>query len=115
MKSTTTFELVLVAFPFSDLSTKKKRPCLVLKSYDVRKLGTYLVVCMVTSQLEGLHFPGDLILTGWREAGLPKPSLVRVSKLVTIEESLVLKRLGQLNVADAKSLRAIWKDFAQVD
>lgn len=111
MKSTTTFDLILVPFPFSDLSSTKKRPCLVIQRHDVRKLGTYLTVAMVTSQVEGLSFPGDVSIQGWNEAGLPKPSLIRLSKLVTIEESLALKRLGKLVPTDQKSVRQSWREL----
>jgi hypothetical protein len=38
-------------------------------------------------------------------AGLPKPSLVRVAKLVTVDESMLLKRLGALSKSDRASVR----------
>src|SRR5450756_2222244 len=33
---------------------------------------------MITSQLTGIHFPGDTPIAHWQNAGLPKPSLVRL-------------------------------------
>jgi mRNA interferase MazF len=111
MKSITTFDLVLIPFPFSDLSSTKRRPCLVVRRFDVRKLGAYLVVCMVTSQLDGIKFPGDMVIQDWEEAGLPKPSLARFMKLVSIEEGLALKRLGKLSAGDQKSARANWAEM----
>ena len=111
MKSITTFDVVLVPFPFSDLSSAKRRPCVVFKHYEVKKLGDYLCLGMITSQLEGLHFPGDVSLKDWSGAGLPKPSLVRIGKLVTIEQSLVQKKLGTLKPADQVLLQKAWKEF----
>lgn len=111
MKSTTTFDLVLVPFPFSDLSSTKKRPCLVIKRYEVRKLGAFLIASMITSQLEGFSFPGDLRIRDWKEAGLPKPSLIRLGKVVSIEESIVLKKLGKLSTFDQKAIRENWNEF----
>lgn len=51
---------------------------------------------MVTSQLSGLAFPGDTVLAKWTEAGLPKPSLVRLAKVVAVDGSLIRKKLGTL-------------------
>lgn len=104
MKSTTLFDVILVPFPFADLSTKKRRPCLVLARVTPKRLPRHFVVCMVTSQLDGVAFEHDHVLRDYAAAGLPKPSLVRVAKLVTIEETLLLKRLGALSKADRASV-----------
>jgi len=60
---------------------------------------------MVTSQLNGLSFPGDTLLDRWREAGLPKPSMVRLAKVVTVEHSLIRKKLGTVQGVDQEALR----------
>ncbi len=61
---------------------------------------------MVTSRLDGIAFAQDHLLADYAAAGLPKPSLVRVAKLVTIEQSVVLKRLGALSERDRASIRS---------
>ena len=66
---------------------------------------------MVTSQLSGLAFPGDTVLAKWSEAGLPKPSLVRLAKVVTVDRSLVRKKIGTVQQADRKVIR---RQFRQV-
>ncbi len=105
MKSTTLFDVVLVPFPFADLSTNKRRPCLVLARVTPKRLPRHFIVCMVTSQLDGVVFEHDHVLGDYAVAGLPKPSLVRVAKLVTIEETMLLKRLGALSKGDRASVR----------
>jgi hypothetical protein len=60
---------------------------------------------MITSQLDGVVFEHDHVLGDYAAAGLPKPSLVRVAKLVTIEESMLLKRLGALSKSDRASVQ----------
>jgi mRNA interferase MazF len=109
MKSITTFDLILVPFPFSDLSAVKKRPCLVLERYEVKRLGSFLVVCMVTSQVDGLSFPGDVPIKEWELAGLPKASLVRLGKIVTLEQSMTLRKLGALEPKDRQATRKAWQ------
>jgi len=60
---------------------------------------------MVTSQLDGVVFPGDTRFSKWREAGLPKPSMVRLAKVVTVERSLIRKKLGTVHASDKSAIR----------
>ncbi|MFN0169736.1 MAG: type II toxin-antitoxin system PemK/MazF family toxin [Bryobacteraceae bacterium] len=109
----TPFSLVLLPFPFTDLSANKQRPCLVLVNFRPFGLGRHSIVAMVTSQLTGLTFPGDTQISAWVAAGLPK-SLVRLAKVVTVEESLIRKRLGQLQLADQMAIRVNFESLFAV-
>jgi mRNA interferase MazF len=106
MKSTTPFDVVLIPFPFADLSTNKRRPCLVLARLTPKGLPRHFVVCMITSQLAGVSFEHDHVLGDYALAGLPKPSLVRVAKLVTVDQSVLLKKLGALSPRDRAKVRS---------
>jgi hypothetical protein len=55
--------------------------------------------------LDGVVFEHDHVLGEHAVASLPKPSLVRVAKLVTVEETMLLKRLGALSKRDRASVR----------
>jgi mRNA interferase MazF len=111
----TPFDLVLVPFPFTDLTTTKQRPCLILSAFQPKGLDEHFVVAMVTSNLAGLIFPGDTRLTKWSEAGLPKPSIVRLAKVVTVERSLIRRTLGSLQGGDRQSIRRQFRQvFAEV-
>jgi mRNA interferase MazF len=101
----TLFDVVLLPFPFTDSSTTKQRPCLVLAAFHRSGFADLALVAMITSQMNGYTLPGDTQLTKWKEASLLKPSLVRLAKIVTIERSLVRKRLGRLATADQKAIR----------
>lgn len=100
----TPFEIVLIPFPFADLSATKRRPCLVLSSFRPRSLGEHVIVAMITSQVRAPLFPHDVMLQDWQKAGLPLESLVRLSKVVTIESSLVVKSLGKLTKPDRNKI-----------
>ncbi len=105
-ESMTVFDVVLVPFPFTDLSSSKQRPCLVLAPIKVSRLGDLFVVAMMTSQVVSRAFPNDVALKDWKGAGLPKPTLVRLSKVVTVEAKLIRKRLGVLAADDKSATRA---------
>lgn len=115
MKSITPFDVALVPFPFADLSTSKRRPCLVLAMLAPKRLPRHYVVCMITSQLDGLAFEYDHQLEDFSTPGLPKPSLVRVAKLVAIEQAMLLKRLGKLAAPDREQVRQKLRHLFQLE
>ncbi len=108
MMSIISFDIILVPFPFTDLSRSKKRPCLVLVKIEAPKLEPLFVVSMITSQVHGLQIPFDVHLENYQKANLPKPSLVRLSKLVTLDHSMIEKKLGHLSERDTKQVKAVF-------
>jgi mRNA interferase MazF len=102
----TPFDVVLLPFPFTDLSSTKQRPGLILAALKPRGLPAHYVIAMITSQVSGVSFPGDAKLQAYAKAGLPKPSLARLAKVVTIEESLIRRKLGRLDATDRKLVAA---------
>lgn len=101
MPSTTTYrkgDVVLLIFPFSDLSTAKRRPALIV-SPNSSNSGSDVVVAYITSQMSSYSAGRDVILHGWNSAGLPKPSLVRM-KFATLDKVLIIRKLGELKSAD---------------
>lgn len=85
-------EIVLIPFPYTNLSTTKRRPVLVLRPADT--FGDFLAVA-VTSQT-GHQDAVPLIQADFQEGILPKPSYVRTSKLYTLNERIIIHRFGAL-------------------
>jgi mRNA interferase MazF len=86
-------DIVLLPFPFTDLSASKKRPVVILKVPNFQ--GDFLAV-QITSQSgyeNSLVLHQDDFILGF----LPKISFVRLDKLVTLNESLVIQRIGKLS------------------
>jgi hypothetical protein len=72
----------------------------MLAVFQPKGLSEHYVVAMVTSRLNGVLFPVDTWFAKWREAGLPKASMVRLAKVVTVERSLIRKKLGTVQASD---------------
>lgn len=100
-----TGDIVLVKFPFTNLKNQKKRPALVLNTTHYAKSLDLVIVAMITSKLDGLSLEGDVQMTDWKESNLLHPSLVRLSKIATLDSDLIEKQLGALTLKDEKKVR----------
>ena len=101
-------DIVLIPVPFSDLTTLKRRPALVL-SCDARlRRGDDVVVAAVTSQSSHAPCRVPIAAKDLEEGALPLLSWVRADKLYTLSSRIVLKRFGRLRPeASAKVLAQI--------
>lgn len=107
----TPFDVVLVPFPFSDLSAVKMRPCLILCVLRPKGLVPHYVVSMMTSSMARIPFPQDVILEEWKKAGLPKKTIVRLAKLVTLDASLIRRKIGRITSNDRRLVQASFKQL----
>jgi mRNA interferase MazF len=92
-------DVVVVPFPFTDLTTSKQRPALVV-SPDSLNLSTQdVMIAALTSHVTGGPGPFDLVVSGQElaAAGLMKPSVIKLGKLVTIHGGLIRKKIGALS------------------
>jgi mRNA interferase MazF len=113
MPSTTRYrrgDIVLVSFPFTDLSSSKRRPALVISPDAFNQASQDVVLAAITSQgLEdgGLTIePGDCI-----DGILPKPSVVKPAKLFTMHTTLVLKKICALGPDKLSAVLAEIRQF----
>lgn len=112
MKSTMIYEkwdIVLLPFPFTDLTSSKKRPALIVspKQYNSQ---FDVIVAFITSKMDLDYREGDYRILNWEKANLPKPSMLRM-KLATIDKAIILKQLGVLVSEDRENFTKIIQDF----
>jgi mRNA interferase MazF len=93
-----TWDVVRVPFPYIERPVLQHRPALVVAPADVAGAYGLLWVAMVTSATHR-HWPGDVVVSDLREAGLPIASIVRPAKLATIEAGIA-EWIGRLPVPD---------------
>lgn len=91
-------DIILLSFPFTDLKGKKIRPALVLVVSDLD-----VIVAFITTQFKWQN-SYDILLEPNDLNGLKKTSLVRVSKITTIDKDLILGKLGQLDSFDMQKI-----------
>jgi len=85
--------IILVPFPFTDLTGNKVRPALIISK---GKVGEDVVVVFVTSQtkLRGNHLVN---LTPDQENGLKTTSKIVCSKIATLDAKIVLGEIGLIS------------------
>jgi mRNA interferase MazF len=94
-------EIYICRFPFTAGAASKARPALVL--FD---LGADALICRITSAAKSTAL--DVAIADWAAAGLFKPSIARLDRLVTAEKSLLHVRHGELSAADSEAIRTAW-------
>ena len=106
-------DLVLVPIPFTDLSSARRRPVIVLSS-DAYNQSTQdmVVVAMTTNLTPGPH---RFVLTSADlESGqLNRPGCVRVDKIYTLSQALVVQTFARVNLATLMRIRQILADLTQ--
>lgn len=101
-------DIVLITFPFTDLSGTKLRPAIVLFQND-----TDVTVCFITSKLDWKE-AFDITLNPSIENGLRKKSLIRVAKIATLDKSFAKGLLGRLTQQELSLLNKKLKELLQL-
>ena len=91
-------DIVLIAFPFTDLTGKKLRPAIILIENPLD-----LTVCFITSQINWQEST-DILITPSAENGLRKKSLIRTGKIATLDRVLAKGLLGRLSAKQIEDL-----------
>ena len=89
-------DVVVVPFPFSDLSTAKKRPALVIAPLA----GDDVILCQITSKTVADGYAISVTSGDFAVGNLHQDSNVRPNRLFTADSNLVVYRVGMLT--DAK-------------
>ncbi len=93
-------DVVVLPFPFSDLSANKKRPALVMAALS----GDDLVCCQITSEERFDQYSLRLHPSDFEQGKLRQLSMIRPNKLFTADRSLLLYKIGSLNKKKLKDV-----------
>lgn len=85
-------DVVVVPFPFSDLSDHKRRPALVVATM----LGDDVILCQITSKTVSDSYALPCSDTDFIHGGLHQESNIRPNRLFTTDSNIILRRAGVL-------------------
>ena len=100
-------EVVVLPFPFSDLSATKKRPAVVVATLS----GDDIILCQITSEARLDNYSIILKTEDFEVGGLQQTSRIRPNKIFTADKSLVLYKAGLLR---EKKMRQIEEILVQI-
>lgn len=86
-------DVVVVSFPFSDLSTTKRRPAVVLAVLE----GTDTILCQITSRQTKDRYAISFSQANFLSGTLNQESSIRPNKLFTADQTILLYKAGSLN------------------
>ena len=101
-------DIVLIRFPFTDLSGSKFRPAVVLTETNLD-----FTLSFITSQTNKQE-QTDVLLSPTLVNGLRKQSLIRTSKIATLDRTLAKGFLGQLSLSELTDLNSKLKILLQL-
>ncbi|NET35566.1 MAG: type II toxin-antitoxin system PemK/MazF family toxin [Cyanothece sp. SIO1E1] len=96
-------DVLLIPFPFTDQSTTKKRPAVVISSNHYNRRYLDVILMAISSQMQATAYSDNLVIQDWQSAGLLKPSVIKPI-ITTVETSLILRKLGILAMEDQQAL-----------
>lgn len=99
-------DIVLVPFPFTDQSSHKKRPAVVVSSNSYNENKPDLIIMAITSQITLPLSLGEYQIIDFLSSGLLKPSVIK-PVISTVEKTLIIRKLGQLSSSDCYQLKNI--------
>jgi mRNA interferase MazF len=97
-------DVILVPFPFSNQTAGKQRPAVVISSVAYHANRPDLLIMAITSQAHTAQDFATVTLVDWSAANLLKPSYAK-PVLTTLEQALVIRRMGSLTAFDQHALR----------
>lgn len=90
-------DIVIIGFPFSDLSKIKKRPALIISNDSVNNTGDYLMV-QITSKIRNDNLSLPINKTDFVHGKeLPLQSCIRLHKIFLLNESLIISKNSAVN------------------
>jgi mRNA interferase MazF len=87
-------EIVLVPFPYADLSSTKRRPVLIVSNNIYNTSFPDILVCVITSNLYKDDYSVELGNDDLEMGMLPELSVIKCHKLFTIDQTRILKRFS---------------------
>lgn len=89
-------EIILVPFPFSDLSQIKKRPVLIISNDSYNQTHDDVLVCIITSK----HYEDNYSILLENEdldfGVLPESSVIKVHKIFSIHKTKIIKKFSSI-------------------
>jgi len=105
-------DIVLIPIPFTDLSSQKRRPVIVISNDTYNRTAQDTVVVAMTSNPTSSAYSFTITTPDLKRGHLNRPGTVRVDKVYTLAQTLIVKTFGRVNEPTLNSIRKLLGDLA---
>lgn len=89
-------DIIILPIPFTDLTSNKKRPAIVISKNEYNNITDDIVVMAITSNITTKEHCINLISEDLEHGFLLADSQIRADKIYTISQAIVIKKLGSV-------------------
>ncbi len=90
-------DIVLIPVPFTDLSSTKRRPVIIISNDAYHQTTTDMIVVAMTSNPTSVPYSFTISTVDLQAGVLNRKSTVRVDKIYTLAQSLAVRTFGKVN------------------
>ena len=105
-------DILLVPIPFTDLSSNKRRPVVVISNDAYNHRTTDIVVVAMTSNPAVVDYSLAVTSADLDRGTLNRPGRIRADRIYTLSQSIVVKTFGRVNAATLDRIRGLLRDLA---
>jgi mRNA interferase MazF len=106
-------DIVLVPVPFTDLSSQKRRPVIVISGNAYNRASQDVIVVAMTSNPAAATYSFQITSADLIEGELNHPGTVRVDKIYTLAGSIVIKKFGKVSAQVVNRIRQLLDALTQ--
>ncbi|MGH2592149.1 MAG: type II toxin-antitoxin system PemK/MazF family toxin [Anaerolineae bacterium] len=104
-------DILLIPIPFTDLSSQKRRPVIVVSNNAYNRSTADIVVVAMTSNPASADYSFTINTSDLERGTLNRQGKVRVDKIYTLSQSIVVKTFGRVNLKVLDRIRNALQDL----
>jgi len=106
-------DIVLVPVPFTDLSSARRRPVIVISNDEYNRITDDVLVVAMTSNPAATKYSFGITSADLQAGALNRPGRVRVDKVYTLAQRIIVKTFGRVNDSTLNRIRQILMDLCR--
>jgi mRNA interferase MazF len=106
-------DIVLIPIPFTDLTSQKRRPVIVISNDAYNRRTADMIVVAMTSNPQPLDYSFTITSADLVVGTLNRPGKVRGDRVYTLAQEIAVRTFGRVNSATLARIRSLLADLVQ--